>query len=104
MEAVSGHLRPVPQNKSRPDPKLGPGHHSADRYACSYAAGATFSAGHFLAVPFIGPVIDGLRDEEVEKKGQTMETLRKWLRIHAWRSFCADLPALLCYIWLVFAT
>jgi hypothetical protein len=49
-------------------------------------------------------VINSLCDEKVEQKGETMKYLRKWLRVHAWRSAFADIPALLSYVWLVFGT
>jgi hypothetical protein len=67
-----------------------------------YTAGACFGAGHFLAVPFMSKIIDDLCDEQVEKKGQTMETLRKWLRVHYVRTLLADVPSWLCFAYLVF--
>ena len=67
-----------------------------------YTAGAAFGAGHFLAVPAMSKVINNVCDEEIEKKNETMENLRQWLRIHAVRTFAADLPSLLCFAYLVF--
>ena len=67
-----------------------------------FSAGATFSAGHFLAVPTMTTVINNICSEEVERKGDTMLWLRKWLTVHVWRTMFADLPALVCFAWLVF--
>lgn len=67
-----------------------------------YAAGAAFGAGHFLAAPTISKVISNVCDEEVEKKGETREYVRQWLQIHTVRTLAADLPALLCFAYLVF--
>lgn len=67
-----------------------------------YAAGAAFSAGHFLWGPTIKKVIEDVCDEKVEAKGETMKYVRLWLRHHALRTFAADLPALACFAYLVF--
>lgn len=67
-----------------------------------YTAGAAFGSGHFLFAPTIMKVINNVCDEEVEKKGETMKYIRQWLRVHAVRTLVADLPALLCFAYLVF--
>ena len=69
-----------------------------------YAAGAAFSLGHFLFVPPIAKTIQAICDENVEKKGETVLYLRKWLRLHAWRTALMDIPALACFAWLAFAS
>jgi hypothetical protein len=67
-----------------------------------YAAGASFGSAHFLFASSIGSVINNICDEQNEKKGETLNYLRKWLQIHAVRSVVADIPALLCFGYLVF--
>jgi len=68
------------------------------------AAGAAFAAGHFLFVPTIAKVIEKASQEEEEKKGETINWLRRWLNIHAWRTFSTDVPALACFAWIVFGS
>lgn len=60
-------------------------------------AGITFALGHFAYVPPISAVIGAVADEEVEKRGETMESVRKWLKIHFWRFLSTDLPSLVCF-------
>jgi len=67
-----------------------------------FVAGAAFSLGHFAFVPAIANTIQQICDEEEEKKGRTMTHLRGWLRIHAWRTFLADIPSFLCFAYLAF--
>ena len=69
-----------------------------------YAAGAAFSLGHFLFVPPVAKTILSMCDEEVEKKRKTTDYLRKWLRLHAWRTVLMDTPALVRFAWLVFGS
>lgn len=69
-----------------------------------YVAGASFSFAHFLFGPSIAAVISSICDEQVEKRGETLQYLRKWLQIHAIRTVVSDIPALLCFGYLVFGT
>lgn len=66
-----------------------------------YAAGATFSSAHFLFGGKIMTLINNLCNEQSEKKGETLETLRQWLHVHLIRTLVADVPALLCFGYLV---
>ncbi|KAG9768112.1 hypothetical protein ABEF93_001648 [Exophiala dermatitidis] len=70
-------------------------HDSAKRTLC--LAGSAFALGHFAFVPTISQTIKNACDEEVEKKGQSIEYVKKWLRVHFWRTLTADLPALVCF-------
>lgn len=65
-------------------------------------AGAIFAAGHFAWVYPIAQTIKNVTDEEVEKKGTTMDYVRRWLKIHTWRFLTTDLPALLCFGYVAF--
>ena len=69
-----------------------------------YVAGASFSFAHFLFGPSIASAISSICDEQIEKRGETIHYLRKWLQIHAVRTMVADVPALLCFGYLVFGT
>lgn len=69
-----------------------------ERQVC--AAGIAFSAGHLVFGPTIANVIKNIRDEQVEKEGGTMTWVRQWLRVHAFRTVLADIPSLLCFVWL----
>ncbi|KAK5063119.1 hypothetical protein LTR84_005195 [Exophiala bonariae] len=60
-------------------------------------AGITFALGHFLYVPIISGTILSITDQEVERRQETLGMVRKWLKIHFWRFFSTDLPALLCF-------
>ncbi len=65
-------------------------------------AGATFTLGHFAFAPTIAQVIKKICSEEVEKQGKTMQWVQKWLNVHFWRVLLADLPALVCFSYVVF--
>jgi hypothetical protein len=67
-------------------------------------AGSTFTIGHFAFAPAISKVIMNLCDEKVEKEGKTMDNVQKWLNIHFWRCLFADIPALVCFAYVAFAT
>jgi len=60
------------------------------------------SMGHFLFGYKIAKVIEKICDEEVERKGETIEWLELWLRIHAWRTVLTDSPAVALFAWAVF--
>ncbi|EXJ78423.1 hypothetical protein A1O1_08823 [Capronia coronata CBS 617.96] len=65
-------------------------------------AGAAFTMGHFAFVYPISQKIKWACDEEVEKKGQTIEYVKQWLRIHLWRTLSTDIPALVCFALVAF--
>lgn len=65
-------------------------------------AGAAFTLGHFAFVPSISQKIKWACDEEVEKKGQTIEYVKQWLKIHFWRTISTDIPALVCFALVAF--
>jgi hypothetical protein len=65
-------------------------------------AGTTFSAGHFAYGYSVAQVIKTTCDEEVEKQGKTMDTVRRWLQIHVLRTLTTDLPALACFALVAF--
>lgn len=69
-----------------------------ERKVC--AAGIALSAGHMVFGPTIANVIKNICDEKVEKEGNTIIWLRKWLRVHAFRTALTDVPSLLCFAWL----
>ncbi len=66
------------------------------------AAGAVLALGHFAFGPSIADTIKHICDEEVEKKGQTIDYVQQWLKIHFWRTLLTDLPALVCFSWAAF--
>lgn len=62
-----------------------------------YAAGACFAVAHLLifgarALRLLGMIRRG------EPEGASISSLRKWLEMHAVRSFTVDLPAAICFI------
>ncbi|EXJ82537.1 hypothetical protein A1O3_06350 [Capronia epimyces CBS 606.96] len=65
-------------------------------------AGAAFTLGHFAFVYPISQKIKWACDEEVEKKGQTIEYVKQWLKIHFWRTISTDVPALVCFALVAF--
>jgi hypothetical protein len=71
---------------------------------CIAVAGITFGLGHFVFAPTIADVIKNMCDEEEEKNGQTLTWLKRWLRVHRIRTLVADVPAGLCFAYLVFST
>lgn len=67
-------------------------------------AGVTFALGHFAFAPPIAATIRAITDEEVEKRGETIGMVRKWLKIHFWRFLSTDLPSLVCFALLAFGS
>lgn len=65
-------------------------------------AGVTLALGHFAFVPSIADRIKNICDEEVEKRGKTLDFVKQWLKIHLWRTLLTDLPALVCFSWVAF--
>lgn len=55
-----------------------------------YMAGATLSAGHLLFVPIIAPKV---RDLAEDTKGDSNDSLDRWLSINAVRGLTVDLAA-----------
>ena len=69
-----------------------------------YAAGTAFTVGHYV---FAAPIVDAINhmnSEEVEKTNGNVEWLKKWLRIHAWRTITTDIPSVVCFGLLVFGS
>lgn len=85
---------------------------SSERYVA--VAGTLLAVGHFVYGPTMVKVIqgmaegydglDGMRAKKEESRelvdDRVVELQRRWLRIHAWRSFTVDVPAMLCFVWL----
>ena len=63
--------------------------------------GTAFAVSHFAFGPWIVPVIDGMCDDDEERRGKTVELMGRWLRIHWWRTALTDAPALGCFVWAV---
>ncbi|EMR64818.1 hypothetical protein MGN70_001064 [Eutypa lata] len=61
-----------------------------------YACGAALALAHFAFVPAVMWKIEHLCNEENDK-GTAPEYLRKWLNVHAFRSFVVDFPAWVCF-------
>lgn len=78
-------------------------------------AGTVLSAGHFLYAPAIAKTIDGMAtaydglqeiDAKEEQLGEVVDERvvkqqQQWLKIHTWRTLTSDIPAMLCFAWLV---
>lgn len=62
-----------------------------------YACGAAFALAHFTFVPAVMWKIEHICNEENDDKGTAPEYLRKWLNVHAIRSFLVDFPAWICF-------
>ncbi|ETS74284.1 hypothetical protein PFICI_14150 [Pestalotiopsis fici W106-1] len=62
-----------------------------------YAAGTALAVGHFAFVPKIMWAVSALFEEFEDPKGQGNRKLKRWLDIHAVRSFVVDLPAWVCF-------
>ncbi|KEF57674.1 uncharacterized protein A1O9_05592, partial [Exophiala aquamarina CBS 119918] len=59
--------------------------------------GVISALAHFAFVPPIAATISAITDEEVEKRGETIAMVRKWLKLHFWRFALTDLPSLVCF-------
>jgi len=59
--------------------------------------GVICALGHFAFVPPIAATISAITDEEVERRGETMGMVRRWLKLHFWRFALTDLPSLVCF-------
>jgi hypothetical protein len=49
-----------------------------------------FTFGHFVFVPWIMPLVKGIKEDRW--KGQFRTDLQLWLNVHAARSLTTDLP------------
>lgn len=85
-------------------------------------AGTTCAVGHFAFGPKIVAAIQdmqygyeraGIWQAEALEAGKSEEEIadekvldaqRRWLKLHAWRTMLADIPALGCFAWLVFGS
>jgi hypothetical protein len=65
-------------------------------------AGVLFGLGHFAYGGAAMNLMEKLRDEKVEKEGKTVDWQREWLRVHRIRTVTTDIPAVLCFAYLVF--